>query len=262
MTDVKQDAETAQARAIIDGNRKRLRIRRWIALCSIPLVLVAVAFSGKLLSMYGFAHFAITTHVSGDAAGTVRASQGLIPLNWFESFIGPYDLGTGFAAGTNLEDARTQLETALPLAEGELQECAVRVNLTLVIEAQGDVKKEDGDTEGARADWQEALDTLTPIPATCKTEQANEASPDRDRSMQETIETTDKRIREKLDPPQEEPEQDPQDNPSEDPKPEDQPDQPDQDKVQDIQDQLDNGKQERDEADQEDSGTGGAEKPW
>lgn len=259
-----QSRTDARATEIIESNRKRKRVRKWIALCSIPLVLTAAVVSGKILSMYMFAHFTVTAHVSGDAEGTIRNAEWLSPLNWFEPFIATYDLGTGLAAGVKLEDARVRLEEALPLAVGSLQECAVRMNLTLVIEAQGDVKKEADDTEGARSFWLDALDALEQQPDTCNTPQADEASPDKDRSMKQTIEVTDARIREKLNPPEQDPPpsggEDGKENQSDGPPP------PPDDKIDQIEEQLEQGADEREgsgggSGDQS-GGGGGVEKPW
>lgn len=259
-----QSRMDARATEIIEANRKRKRIRKWIALCSIPLVIAATVVSGKILSMYMFAHFTVTAHVSGDAEGTIRNAEWLAPMNWFEPFIATYDLGTGLAAGVKLEDARARLEAALPLAEGSLQECAVRMNLTLVIEAQGDVQKEADDTDGARSYWLNALDVLEKQPDTCNTPQADEASPDKDRSMQQTIETTDARIREKLNPPEQNP---PPEGGGDDQNENDAPPPPPDDKINQIEEQLEQGADEREDAgggggDDEGGGGGGVEKPW
>ena len=86
------------ARELIDGNRRRLRVRRWIGWCSLPFVLVALLLSGKVLSMYGFAYQTIASYVVGDHAGAIRAAEGLQPVNIFEPYKAPFDLGVGLAA--------------------------------------------------------------------------------------------------------------------------------------------------------------------
>lgn len=258
------EQEDAAAK-LIRTNRRRLKIRRIIAFASIPVILVAVAFTGKLLSMYAFAHFAITSHVSGDAEGTVRSATGQLPLNWFESYKAPYNIGVGLAAGTKLPQARAQFEAALPLAPG-LEACPVHENLTLVIEAMGDEAAAAQDDKLARSLWTEALDHVVSAPEGCRTEEADQASTDPNRSMQDELDETERRIREKLNPPEggggsdsedpngggEEGEQESEDQPSED-------------KLGEIQDKLDEGQQERDDlngGDGEGEGGGGAEKPW
>src|SRR5690606_15213438 len=74
------------ARELIERNRRRLRIRRWIGWCALPFVLVAMLFSGKVLSMYGFAYQTIASYVVGDHAGAIRAAEGLQPVNIFEPY--------------------------------------------------------------------------------------------------------------------------------------------------------------------------------
>ncbi len=59
-----------EAAALLRSNRRRRRIRRWVAIGTIPLTLVALLFVGKLLSMYAFAHQAITAYVVDDFAGS------------------------------------------------------------------------------------------------------------------------------------------------------------------------------------------------
>src|SRR5690606_9275239 len=117
-----------EAAALIASNRRRRTVRRWVLIGTLPLTLAALLFVGKLLSMYAFAHQAVTSYVVADYAGAETAAEGQEFLNWFEPYKAPYNVGTALAGADQLDRARTKFEEALPLANG-LEVCAVRVNL-------------------------------------------------------------------------------------------------------------------------------------
>src|SRR5690606_18891357 len=145
------------AAALLAANRRRRSIRRWIAIGTLPLTLAALLFAGKLLSMYAFAHQSITSFVTGGYAESESAARGQDVLNWFEPYKAPYNIGTALAGAEKLTQARTELERALPLATG-LDACPVLINLSLVVERQGDAALADGDAARAAELFGEALD--------------------------------------------------------------------------------------------------------
>src|SRR3954453_12747208 len=95
MTDA--PTQTDAAAALIAANRRRRRIRRWVIIGTLPLTLAALLFVGKLLSMYAFAHQAITSYVVDDYAGSKTAAERQEFLNWFEPYKAPYNVGTALA---------------------------------------------------------------------------------------------------------------------------------------------------------------------
>lgn len=243
-----------------EANRRRARVRRWIAIGSIPVLVAAVVIVAKLLSMFAFAHQAITTHVAGNAAGTVSASEPLALLNWFEPFKAHYNVGVGLAAAGELEAARQELEKALELASG-LEVCAVQLNLGLVVEWMGDAAVADGDGATALALYREALAITIETPAECRTPEADEQSPDPGRSLEETLDQQEQRIRDKIDQLQQQPEPQPDSPEPEDPEDEPQPSDSDLEQIEDL---LQDGQEERDEIGQQDEpgGGGGTDRPW
>jgi len=259
--DVGIEGSTDAAAALIAANRRRRSIRRWIILGTLPLTLAALLFVGKLLSMYGFAHQAISTYVVGDYSGSTAAAQGQEFLNWFEPYKAPYNVGTALAGADELDSARAELEEALPLASG-LEVCAVRVNLALVIERQGDAARDDGDGPAAVQLYGEALQITAETPEECSSDEADEQSPDPDRSMSDTLEDLGDRLQEK----QQQSEQEPQQNPDEgdgEGEEQEQPQQPDQDQLDELQDKLQQGEEERQQDQGDDEGPGGGtDKPW
>jgi len=252
-----EGAPTAAA-ALLAANRRRRLIRRWVAIGTLPLTLVALLFVGKLLSMYAFAHQSITTYVVGDYSGSTTAAEGQDFLNWFEPYKAPYNVGTALAGSEDLDGARAKLEDALALASG-LEVCAVRVNLAIVIERQGDAAVDKGDGPGGAQLYGEALQITAETPEECNSEEADSQSPDPDRSMGETLDELGDRLQEKQQQAQEQ-QPKPDDGEGEE---QEQPQQPDQDKLDELQDKLDQGAEEREQnqGDEEAPG-GGTDKPW
>lgn len=256
MTITTAQAQQDAAAALLAANRRRRSIRDWIALGTLPLTLAAILLVGKLLSMYGFAHQAISTYVADDYAGSTAAARGQELLNWFEPYKAPYNLGTALAGADELDAARAKLEEALPLASG-LEVCAVRVNLALVIERQGDAARADGDGEAAAQLYGEALTVTAETPEECGSDEADEQSPDPQRDMSDTLDDLEDRLQEKQQ------DQNGQPAPPEDEGEQEQPTGPDQDKLDELQDKLEQGAEERQQNDDgEDGPGGGTDRPW
>ncbi|MCK2023285.1 hypothetical protein KZC52_10145 [Microbacterium sp. kSW2-24] len=259
MTDAPSATATdpqAAAAQLLASNRRRRSIRRWIAIGSLPLVLVSLFFVGKILSMYAFAHQAISAYVVDDYAGSEAAAEGQEFLNFFEPYKAPFNVGTALAGAEELPEARTKLEEALDLATG-LEVCAVRVNLSLVIERMGDAAREGGDGAGAAQLYAEALTIVVETPEECNSEEAENQSSDPDRDMGESLDDSEERLKEKQ---QQEQEQQP--DPQEGEEQQEQPQQPDEQKLDDLKDKLDQGTQERDQQQGGDEPGSGTDRPW
>lgn len=245
------DAATA-ASALLAANRRRRSIRRWIAICTLPLTLAALLCVGKILSMYAFAHQAISSYVVDDYAGSEASARGQEFLNWFEPYKAPFNVGTALAGSEELPGARVKLEEALELATG-LEVCGVRINLALVIERMGDAARTGGDGAAAAAFYAEALTVTTDMPEECNSEEAQQQSSDPQRDMQESKEDLEGRLKQKQQeqpPPEEQPQE-------EQPEP-----QPSEEKLEDLEEKLEQGTQERDQQQDDDGGGSGTDKPW
>lgn len=242
-----------EAAALLRSNRRRRRIRRWVAIGTIPLTLAALLFVGKLLSMYAFAHQSITAYVVDDFAGSEASARGQEFLNWFEPYKAPFNVGTAFGGAEQLPEARTQLEEALDLATG-LEVCGVRINLALVVERMGDAARADGDGAGAAELYGEALTITIETPEACRSKQAQLQSPDPQRDMADSLDGTADRLKQKQQE-EEQQQQQPQPQPGEK-------EQPSEDKLKGLQDKLEQGTQERDQQQGDDQGGSGTEKPW
>lgn len=248
------------AAALLAANRRRRSIRRWVSIALLPLTLAALLFAGKLLSMYAFAHQSISSFVNAGYAESEAAARNLDVLNWFEQFKAPYDIGTALAGGEKLPQARAELERALPLASG-LDVCYVRINLSLVMERQGDAAQAAGEAAKAAQFYSEALQVTVETPKECSSSSAQNQSPDQSRDMGDTVDQNRQRQQEKQQQSRQDSDQDQHSDPDESDQPQDQPQQSDLD---DIQKKLDQGAEDREDQGRgdEDGAGGGTDKPW
>ncbi|WP_156761567.1 hypothetical protein [Microbacterium karelineae] len=238
----------------VEPAARRRRARVWIGVASLPVVLIALGLVAKILTMYAFAHASVAAHVRGDAPAAIAAAEGLQPLNWFEPWKAPYDLGVGLARAEHLGEARAEFERALPLATG-LDVCPVRINLALVLERMGDAARSD-DPARASALYDEALALTLETPEECRSDEAREQSPDPSRDPAEALDSLVDRLREKQSDGPQEPTTDDGDEPTE---------APDDGDLGDIEDLLRDGQEARD--DRERGGEGGSgepevDRPW
>lgn len=239
---------------LLRSNRRRRVARRVAVVATIPLLVVALALGAKLLSMYAFAYSSAAAYAAGDYPGTTQAARGQKPLNFFEPYKAPFNVGVGLAASDDLAGARAAFEEALALATG-LEQCAVRVNLAIVIERTGDLALAADDGGAARAAWQEALLVMMEAPEGCRTPEADDVSPDPDQNMTDTMDEEEQRLREKL-----------QDSTA--PTPPEDPDDSDpleQSEIDNIAEQLEQGIEDVDDFDERETGEGGAtgtDRPW
>ena len=242
------------AAALLRSNRRRRSIRRWVAIGTLPLTLAALLFVGKLLSMYAFAHQAVTAYVVDDYSGSEASARNQEFLNWFEPYKAPFNVGTALGAAEELPEARAELEEALELANG-LEVCGVRINLALVLERMGDAARADGDGAAAAQLYGEALTVTVETPEECNSEEAQQQSSDPERDMSDTLEGNEERLKQK----QQEQEQEPQ---PQEPQPEEEEPQPSEEKIRDLQGKLEQGTEERDQRGNDDPGSSGTDKPW
>lgn len=95
----------------------------------------------------------------GDHDGAAAEFFETRDLNWFESWIAPFDEGASHHAEGVYDDAIAAYGKALESVP-DREECTVRINLALAHEAVGDRKQADQDLDGAIASWQEGIDVL------------------------------------------------------------------------------------------------------
>lgn len=144
----------------------RLRLRRRLVLGSAPVSAVALAVAAKLISVV----------VVGDsaqehfAAGEIGALRGDVSVLRVLDVVEPAH--TAFAAG-----GLAVLEDQLDVADAEFsksladtdsgQSCAVRINLELVRERQGDIDAWEARLDAARERYDSALGVIADAPTGC-----------------------------------------------------------------------------------------------
>src|SRR5690606_4663062 len=138
----------------------------------------------------------IASYVGGDNAGSVRAAQGLEPLNWIESYKAPFDQGVGLPAGGALLAEQAKFEEALGRAHG-LQCSDIRVNLALVLAWRGYAASQEGDAVGAAEFCGRGLTVTAEPPEECRSPEAQQQSSDAERDMSETLDELSDRLQEK-----------------------------------------------------------------
>lgn len=135
------------------------RLRRRLILWTLPLVLVALVFAGKLFSMPVIAQGGIDDYEASEFEQAASGFDRLGFWNAFESWIVYFDRGTTYAAGGAYGEATDDLSLALAKAPEDMR-CTVRVNLALAWEQQGDVYAEQGYGDRARELWETSLEVI------------------------------------------------------------------------------------------------------
>lgn len=166
------------------------RVRTRLVLITLPLVLIALVFAGKLVSLGVLEGNGSRAYAAEDYDAAAGHFDGLMLWNAFDPWIAPFNRGTASAAAGDFPAATEDLSQALVLAP-EGKTCEIRVNLALAWEQQGDAYAEAGAAEGATQMWETALAVIT-AGADEGCDQPQESKAD------EELETAQKRIEEKL----------------------------------------------------------------
>lgn len=177
------------------ARRRRRRLR--ITLATLPLSLVAALLVVKLLSMYGLAHAAILNVAAANYEASTAASRWLQPLNFFERYKAPFNLGVGLASEGRAAEARELFEEALPLAH-DMEVCGIRVNLAIVIEMQGDEARAAGDLPTSLLYFREAATVVQETPAECRSEESDKSSSDPRRSLGDALDELERDLNDKI----------------------------------------------------------------
>jgi len=104
---------------------------------------------------------------AGDYAAAQESADSFLTLSPFERYKGHFAAGTALAGDGRLDEAEAALTTALTTTPAR-DECAVRVNLALVQEGQGDAFREADDVDAADDRYDAARTTLAEAPEECR----------------------------------------------------------------------------------------------
>lgn len=128
---------------------QKRRFRRWLMFwISVPIAIVGLVFSFKLLSLAPTAQQAIDAFDRGSFETSAEVSTSQLDWNIAEQWIPYFNRGDALLAGEYYVEAIEDLELALELAPVEKQ-CDVRVNLALAWELLADTYIAGGFYQGA-----------------------------------------------------------------------------------------------------------------
>ena len=109
----------------------------------------------KLASMLALATVSTGAWSVGNVPEAERAARPLLIMNAMEPHKAHFNLGTTLAAGGDLAGAQGELRTALRLTTDE-DDCPIRLNLALVLEARAAARVEQDDAAAAAELYAEA----------------------------------------------------------------------------------------------------------
>ncbi|HLV04059.1 MAG TPA: PT domain-containing protein [Actinomycetaceae bacterium] len=229
--------DVTDVRAADAGPPEHLRRRRRLLAWSAPVVLVFLVVGSLLVGTWAGNLLGTREYDAGrfpEAARQYRAQQRWTGFAeqwkaWFNSGTAEYRAEEHFRAVEDLRVALELVPQAGPLPGGpegskapQSPECRVRTNLSLAIEAMGDVAATGSDLGMAEAYFAEAQEVIEP----CITSQENAESSQRQRDKEEQArqdreqpseEPSDEPSEEPSDEPSGEPSQEPSDEPSDQP---------------------------------------------
>ncbi len=132
----------------LDFDKNRLAKRKKLLLFSLPLVVVALLFSLKFLSIAVCASVSADSFKKGQYAASSDWLNPLLFLNIFEPYKVHHNKGNALYKLGKFEEAEAHYRHALETVPTE-GECTVRVNLALSLEAQADAKISNKDYDAA-----------------------------------------------------------------------------------------------------------------
>ncbi|GHJ58706.1 hypothetical protein NOK12_12240 [Nocardioides sp. OK12] len=137
----------------------RERWRKGLLVAGLLPLLLAVALVVKVALMVGYDRGGRAAYAEESFREARSSFAANAVLNWFEPWVAPYDEGL---ARYRLEDHDGAVRLyRLALVEAPATEqCRVRVNLALALEARGDRASAEGRPDDARVEWTEALSAL------------------------------------------------------------------------------------------------------
>jgi tetratricopeptide (TPR) repeat protein len=156
------DPETPRARA------SRLRMRKRLAVWSLPFVLALALVAAKLLTMVALGDEAVRAYASGNVTGTENAGQRLEFLNLIEPHKAPFVRGDARVLAGDYDGARAAFEEALALAPRDSREsCQIRVNLALSLEKLGQAAQTAGHADVAKQYFDRVQQVVNNAPPGC-----------------------------------------------------------------------------------------------
>jgi hypothetical protein len=121
--------------------------------------LLSLAFTAKVMTMVHSERDGRTEFGRESYSGAQRAFAENRRFNLLETWIAPYDVGTAQYRLGDFVGAERSFQEALRVVP-DREECRVRINLAVTVEALGDQALAEGRLTVARSAWRTALRTL------------------------------------------------------------------------------------------------------
>lgn len=170
--------------------RRRRILMFWL---SLPVVIVAMIFAFKLISLAPTAQQAIDAYDYGYYEESVEHSSSLLGWNIAEPYLPYFNRGDAYAADDYLGAAIDDFEIALELAPLD-RKCDVRLNLALAWERFGDYYVQYGYPQGAVLLYEASQAVLDAAGEECEPpEQQEELNESKDRVEQKKSDAQDQR---------------------------------------------------------------------
>lgn len=144
----------------------RLRLRRRLLMVSTPFAIVLLACAVKLISVVVVGNSAQSQFDAGEIGALRRDVAMLQILNVVEPANAPFAAGGLAVLDGRLDAADAEFSQALARTDSA-RSCAVRVNLELVRERQGDIDAWEARLDNARERYDSALAVIADAPAEC-----------------------------------------------------------------------------------------------
>jgi hypothetical protein len=156
------DPETPEARAA------RLRLRKRLALWSLPFVVLLALVATKLLTMVALGDEALRSYAAGNVTGTEDAATRLGFLNLIEPHKAPFARGDARVLAGDYDGARAAFEESLALAPADSREsCQIRVNLALSLEKLGQAAQNANQADVAKRYFDRVQQVVNDAPPGC-----------------------------------------------------------------------------------------------
>lgn len=146
------------------------------------LVLLVGAYCGIAAAFLGLASAAYNAGNYDSAIAHAKRFDAFVP---FEKHKGPFDVGTALAAKGDLDGAEQQLKKALELTPVR-DECAVRQNLSAVLEEKSNNAWSADQRDEAKKLLQEAKKVSTDAPKDCRIDQQEQNMDQAEKRMDQT----------------------------------------------------------------------------
>jgi tetratricopeptide (TPR) repeat protein len=181
-------------------NAQRKKARFVLFLMSLPFLVFIILYTVNTFVSYQIANQSLSSYEQKEFKESQASSEKLKTGNLFEKWKVYYNSGTAYLSDGEYNDAQNDLETALLTVPSGAQECAVRSNLVLTYEAQGDQAEFDADPATADAKYKAALQIISEAPPECAPPkpQSGPSEGQAEDGTPQTLEESKDRISEKL----------------------------------------------------------------